>query len=94
MTDLTTLDLGDLLKTTWNNEPGWFLVKYIDNDAQTVSGRFLPAAGTGQRHCEAVTYAAAALTVTATIRCVHSESTVFAALVAGIGLHAAAGLLR
>ena len=94
MTDLTTLVLGDLLKTTWNNEPGWFLVKTIDNDAQTVSGRFLPAAGTGQRHCEPVTYSASVLSVTTTLRHAHDKTTVFEALVAGVGLRAATGLLR
>lgn len=94
MTDLSSIVVGDLLKTTYNNEPGWLLVQTIDLPGSMVSGRFLPGVGTGLRRCEAVAFTAAALTVTATIRNNHGQSKVFEALSAAVGRAGAVGLLR
>lgn len=98
MTDLTTLEIGDLLKTTHNGEPCWFLVQSIDLNADplnnTVSGRCLPAAGSGQRHCEPLTISGQVLTVSSTLRHEHNKTTVFNALAGSVGLRAAVALLK
>lgn len=94
MTDLTTIQAGDLLKTTYNQEPGWFLVQAIDLGAQTASGRFLPGVGTGQRHCNPATFTATALEVVSKLVHPHGKSTVFEALSAAVGVRAAVALLK
>ena len=94
MTDLNTIQVGDLLKTTYAKESGWLLVKIIDLKGQVVYGNFLPAMSTGQRADVAVSYSAEELTFSPLVRHTHKVTTVVDALESAIGLRSAPILLK
>ena len=87
MSNLTSPEVGDLLKTTVNQEPVWLLVESVGDNA-AVTGKYIRPGSRIERpvinHTEAVT---------AIVREAHGKTTVYDAMTAALG-RSAIGLLR